>query len=292
VERGPLHADVTRSEAPGPSCGLGSGAQTNAPSVALRALGRRLWTASLCACLGLFGCIEEQRYAVERETISLSENAAPAFIDENDDPVFISQRSFELQIRPPRAERLRDLAELAQGLELPFSRLPWVERDDLELQVDYAVENRSEQPVAVMLFVDGRNEFHVYTPGPNDFHQWERRFLLDPGERLSGVITELEMDEIAVDLATVVNGAPNTAQVVHMHSHSARDPRVAPYIPAAIPALVGMNIGVQTNQAANIHLRVSVRVQDHGDRVCKRGERRWELPEPEVFTPVLIEEDE
>jgi hypothetical protein len=286
VQRGASHTESRQTEAPCAGGSRPSGAQTAAPAL------RRLAAWSLCACLGLFGCLEEQRYAIERETISLSEDAAPAFVDENNDPVFVSQRSFELQIRPPRDERLRELAERARGLELPFPRLPWVDRDDIELQVDYAVENRSEQRVAVMLFVDGRNEFHVYTPGPNDFHQWERRFLLEPGERVSEVITELEMDEIAVDLATVVNGAPNTAQVVHMSSYSGRDPRVAPYIPAAIPALVGMSIGVQTNQAANIHVRVSVRVQDHGDRVCKRGERRWELPEPEVFTPVLIEEEE
>jgi len=203
----------------------------------------------VCACLALFGCLEEQRYAVERETVSLSEDDAPAFVDENDDPVFVAQRNFTLQIRPPRDERLQQLAEQAQGLDLPFSRLPWVEQEAIELQVDYALENRSAESVAVMLFIDGRNEFHVYTPGPGDFHQWERRFLLEPGGRKSGVITELEMDEVAVDLATVVNGAPNTAQVVHTNSQSGRDPRVSSYIPAVIPALVGMAIVHYVGQA-------------------------------------------
>jgi hypothetical protein len=254
-------------------------------------MARRPLLATLgCTCVLLSACLEEQRYAVEREMIRLPADAAPAFVDENDDPVFVAARSFELQIRPPRDEFLQQLAQQAQGRDLPFPRLPWVQEEDLELQVDYAIENRSKQDVSVMLFVDGQNEFHVYTPGPLDLHQWERRFLVQAETRIDGVITERELEEIAYDLATVVNGAPNSAQIVHPQSQSSLDPRAREFIPVVIPGLVALRIGLQTGQAAELRLRVSVRVQDHGDRVSERGEPRWDLPEPEAFVPIIPEE--
>jgi hypothetical protein len=99
------------------------------------------------------------------------------------------------------------------------------------------------------------------------------------------------MDEIATDLATVVNGAPNSNLVVQFQSQSTRDPRVHRYIPDVIPALVAFRMGLQTGEAAPLELRVSVRVQDHGARVAARGEEAWELPTPADFVPVVPEEE-
>jgi hypothetical protein len=47
-----------------------------------------------------------------------------------------------------------------------------------------------------------------------------------------------------------------------------------------------------TNEAANVALEISVRAQDHGDRVPKRGEKLWMLPDPTPFVPVVPEEEE
>jgi hypothetical protein len=246
---------------------------------------------AVLACASLAGCLQEQRYAVERESVWLRDDAEPAFFDEDDDPVFVSQRRFELQIRPPKQQSLDMLARSASGMELPFPRFPWVERDDLELQLDYALENHSEERLSVLVFVDGINEFHEYTPGPEDFHQWERRIEVGPGERVSASISELELDEVAIDLATVVNGAPNSNLVVQFQSQSGRDPRVKEFIPKVIPGLVALRMGVQTGTAAELALRLSVRVQDHGDRVAERGAPRWRLPTPEPFVPVAPEEE-
>lgn len=263
-----------------------------------------LRTAALLFCHGLSslsaGCVEEQRYIVERERVVLPPSTAPAFFGENDTPIFVVSRRFSLPIRPPSELIERTLREAAVGLELPFPRLPWVEEKDLELQVEYVLENRSNQAVSAMVFLDGINEFFAYTPGPEDFHQYERRFLVEAGARVSGRISELQMAEVAIDLATAVNGAPNTALVVHPASQSGRDPRVAAYIPEVIPGLTGFRIGVETEGLGNgpeapapeLVLRLSARAQDSGDKLTSRGETSWELPVPVAFVPVVPEENE
>jgi len=253
-------------------------------------------SACVLVVVGLSGCLEEQRYAVERARVYMPPDSAPAFEDDDDKPVFVSERVFHLQIRPPSAQTLQSLTQAAQGKHLPFPRMPWVERQDLEVRVDYTLENRSDQAVNAMVFLDGIDEFFEYTPGPEDFHQYERRLLVQAHRTARGTISELEMDEVAIDLATVVNGAPNTALVVQFQSQSGRDPRVQQYIPDTVPGLVGFHMGLQSaglgggETAPDLELTLSVRVQDHGDRISSRGEPHWELPTPVPFVPVVPEE--
>jgi hypothetical protein len=240
----------------------------------------------------LSGCIEEQRYAIENESVALTEATPPAFVTEDDDEIFIVTRAFELPITRPKDSDLTRLTSEAEGEGLPFPRLPWVGHNDVELVLDYTLANQGDSTVLASVILNGQNEFNLYTPTALDFNQWERKFSLGPKERVHGSVTELEMDEIAVDLATVVNGAPNSNQVVQFQSQSGRDERIQEFIPSEIPGLVGVTAGIMTNAAANVVLEISVRVQDHGDRVAKRGEKTWMLPEPTPFVPVLLEEEE
>lgn len=241
------------------------------------------------------GCLEEQRYVIENEAVALTEDTPIAFVDEDDNEFYAVERRFELPISEPTEARMMRLFQDAVGMDLPFPRLPWVERRDLELTVDYVVANLANDPVVVNVTLDGENEFHAYRPGPEDFHQWERRIELGPRERVTGSISELEMDEIAIDLATVVNPGPdgellNSNMVVHARSQSSRDERVRDHIPRVVPGLVALRFGLVSPQAQPLVLEVSVRAQDHGGRLCERGEERWELPEPMDFVPVVPEE--
>lgn len=242
--------------------------------------------------LAASACVEEQRFVVENQAVALTADTAPAFVTDDDEEIFIVTRDFEFPIKPPSNKDLDKLTREAEGKDLPFPRMPWIERSDVELQLDYTLANQGDSQVTASVILDGRNEFNLYTPGPEDFHQWERRFLLEPKARVHGTVTELEMDEIAIDLATVVNGAPNSNLVVHFQNQSGLDDRTAEYIPSVIPALVGLTAGIMTNQAANVVLEISVRAQDHGDRVADRGKKAWELPEATPFVPVAPEEDE
>jgi hypothetical protein len=247
---------------------------------------------SLLLCLASGCLLEEQRYVVENEAVALTATTPAAFVTEEDDEIFIVTRDFELPITPAKNADLAKLRARAQGRNLPFERMPWVDSGDIELELAYTIANQGDTDLVAAVILNGRNEFNVYTPTALDFNQWERRIELKAKQRVHGVVTEREMEEIAIDLATVVNGAPNSNLVVHFESQSGRDDRVTPYIPEVIPGLVGLTAGIMTTQAANVVLEISIRAQDHGDRLAKRGERRWELPEPTPFVPVLIDEDE
>ena len=253
-----------------------------------RAVGFSLCCGLLSVALG--ACVEEQRYIVENQEVALTSDTAPAFVTQDDDEIFIVTRDFEFPITPPKDADLAFLAQKGSGLNLPFPRAPWVEHNDIDLQLDYTLANLGDQPITAAVILDGRSEFNLYTPGPEDLNQWERRFLLQPKERVHGTVTELEMDEIAIDLATVVNGAPNSNLVVQFQSQSGRDDRTAQYIPKLIPGLVGIRAGILTNTAGDVALEISVRAQDHGDRVPARGKKSWTLPDPTPFVPVVPED--
>ncbi|MET0343457.1 MAG: hypothetical protein ABW252_20770 [Polyangiales bacterium] len=234
------------------------------------------------------GCLAAQRHELPADPIAITADAQPAFVGENDEPVFRAEQRTMLHLTPPTdAER----ASLAAQPTPPYPRAPWIALDDLELQLDYALESASDMPVVVDVTLDGINEFHAYAPGPEDLHQWARRLALAPRERITGTVTELELHEVAVDLATVVNGAPNSNLVVDPRSQAGRDPRVAAFVPARIPGLIGVLVGLESARAAALTLRFTIRVQDHGERATRRGERAWTAPAPAPFTPVAPEVD-
>lgn len=250
----------------------------------------RLSTASIL--LGsASGCLQEQRYHVLDASVEMTADTPVFFVTEDDDEIFRVDAPFELRITPPSDSAFAALSEPPATDYAPFPRRPWVARDDLTLQLDYAVENHGAETVLVTVTLNGINEFHYYAPGPENFHQWERRVSLSPGARVHGTVTDVELDEIAVDLATVVNGAPNSNLVVDARSQSARDPRVAPYIPKLIPGLVGIRAGLETSRALPLRLELSIRGTDHHDRAAKRGEHAWTLPEPQPFTPIVPDID-
>jgi hypothetical protein len=118
-----------------------------------------------------------------------------------------------------------------------------------------------------------------------DFSQWEYVVRIAPFETIHDTIREAEIDEVEVDLATVVNGAPNSNQIVHFESQSATDPRAAPYIPEMIPGLTGFRLGIRSGSAADLVLEASVRVRDEGDRIETDEAEVWVLPVPATFAP-------
>ena len=202
-----------------------------------------------------------------------------------------------LDVIAPGDVALEDLRVAAEQFEgLPFPRLPWVDREDLGIQVDFVLSNLDDEEREIAVIVNGFNEFDEYEPGVTviddepvvDFAQWERLYELEPQQRIARTLREEDFDEIAVDLATVVNGAPNSNQIVFYENKSSSDPRAEPYIPEVIPGLVGFRLGMRTTAAANVLLEATVRVRDRGERLVQEdGEILQATPEP--FTPVVPE---
>lgn len=258
---------------------------------------RTLAIAVLLAAL-LAGCGEERRYIGDNGIyqLALAEDTAPALTSE-DGALYIVETRISLPVARPADTTLQDLRMAAANYEgLPFPRLPLVERDDLAIQVEFTLSNLDDQRRQVAVIMNGFNEFDEYMPGATivddelivDFSQWERLIELGPKQRITRTIREEEFDEAAVDLATVVNGAPNPQQVVFFENKSATDERARPYIPAVIPGLLGFRIGLRATQPGRIVLEASVRVRDGEELLADDNDALFEVM-PEPFMPTLAE---
>jgi hypothetical protein len=135
-----------------------------------------------------------------------------------------------------------------------------------------------------------------------DFAQWERTYRLPAGERRSITVREEELDEVAVDLASVVNNMDcsflaNT--IVYFMNQSAHDRRSMACIPPTVPGLVGARIGIRVQggitddgatmaRAPRAVVEAAVRLRDRRDRVAAATEVPWTLPTPTPFTPPVM----
>jgi hypothetical protein len=188
---------------------------------------------------------------------------------------------------------LQDLRQAAESYDdLPYRRLPWVQRGDVEVEVDFSLTNLDDETHQASVIVNGFNEFHEYVPGvivvddeaTAEFAQWERLYELGPRERIERTIREEQLDEVAVDLATVVNGADNPNNVVFFENQSGSDERNREFIPAVVPGLMGLRLGLRGREAANLLLEATVRVRDTADRLASEGEEPFRT-NPEPFMP-------
>lgn len=253
---------------------------------------------AIVLALALAACAEERRYVGDGVyTVALSADTEAA-METEEGALFIVERRIDLPIQQPAESVLSDLAQGAEGRQLPFSRLPWVERGDVETQIDFVISSLDDEEHDIGVIVNGYNEFHEYVPGVieiedepvPEFSQWERVYTLAAGQRLTGTVREDELDEVAVDLATVVNGAPSSAEIVYFENHSSDDPRAQEFIPSVIPGLAGVRVGLRTLEAAVVVLEVTIRVRDVNDKLAEDGDAVL-MPMPEEFAPVS-EEDE
>jgi hypothetical protein len=255
--------------------------------------------AAAAAALG--ACNDERRYIGDDGLyqVALTENTAPAF-EAEDDALYVVETRVELPVLVPTETSLADLQQAVSGFpDLPFPRMPWVERGDLPIEVDFTLSNLDDDTRQVAVIVNGFNEFDEYEPGVTviddeavvDFSQWERLYELEPLQRLNYTIREEDFDEVAVDLATVVNGAPNSNAIVFFENKSVSDERSQEYIPDVIPGLAGFRIGLRATEAANVLLEATVRVRNAGDRLADEGDLTMEIY-PEPFMPVVAEDEE
>lgn len=257
-----------------------------------------LWAGALSLLLvASVGCNDERRYVGDdgRYQVALDESTPAAFMND-EASLFIVETRVELPIRDPGAAVLRDLRQAADAVDdLPFPRMPWVERGDAEVEIDFVLMSFADREVDVAVIVNGFNEFDEYMPGVSvideqavpDYSQWERLFRLEPMQRIEYTIREEQLDEVAVDLATVVNGAPNPHEVVFFENHSSSDERAQPFIPEVIPGLMGVRLGLRSEQAVPILLEATVRVRDTADVLADEDERIFEV-EPDEFVPAAV----
>lgn len=200
----------------------------------------------------------------------------------------------------------------------PYGRYPWVTLNDLDVQVSWTISNLDDEEHIVQMLVDPWNEFGRYYPGlqltnaddeeymPN-FSGIDKRYIV-PGKsagaasRLHGTYTFTDLQEVAIDLATVMSliAAPPTAEdeeedptvtytnhAFHSQNRSDDDPLVAAWVPKVVAGLTGLDIGFRTYESANIAIEVAIELVDKsGKRVRREGEEEKPLlaPTEELIT--------
>lgn len=236
-------------------------------------------------------CIQEESYVGEAGFYSFAMTTdTPPFVMAEENSLYILETRVELPITIPTPE---ELAELGMQAPAPLPRMPWVGRRDLVIEIDLSVTNLMDEEREVGVSLNGISEFHEYVPGfeivddeavPN-FNGWEHSLALGPHETWNQTIQTAELDEVAVDLATIGNMAPNPNMIVYFENQSAHDERAAPYIPSVIPGLVGFRLGLFAFAASNIVVEASVRVIDDNSRLADPEEPMdwWELPAPMIL---------
>jgi hypothetical protein len=268
-----------------------------------------------CSVLGwsTCGCSSEETERLDPSVVAMDRSVAPIY-DDGEMTLYEVKQSLRLPVITPGELNLQ---RLYQTPVEPFGRLPWVSNEDLKVQVGFTLSNLDADEHVVEVLIDPWNEFGRYWPGLQviDAEEGEllpnlsginERFLLrgtDAGEasRIYGTFTYDDMDELAIDFATVMNIIENfEGQVLeegemdprvtyanHAFSRSNRSynsPLIAPYRPDVIPGLVGFDFGLRTEEQANIALEVFVEIVDvRGDRLMQeQGDHPLPIPDQQI----------
>ncbi|MBC7173895.1 MAG: hypothetical protein H5U40_15750, partial [Polyangiaceae bacterium] len=164
------------------------------------------------------------------------------------------------------------------------------------VEVDYVLINLDDAPHRVTVVANPINEFHEYSPGVvlddedifAEFAGYERLVEVPALGRLTGKIRREQVDEMAADLASVVQpDVTNPNTFMHPDSQSDRDPRAIPFVPRVVPGLVGIKMGLRIEEPSNVVCELTIRVRDDEDRIVRESEA-WQLPAPIIFEPSSI----
>ena len=269
----------------------------------------RLWLLLVAGSVGLSACTDDDTRRLDPVSVAMIGDASFAPVYSDDElTIYETKTSLMLPIVAPRPAQLERLGSDASD---PFERLPWVGRDDVLVQVTWTLSNLDATSHNVWVMLDPWNEFGRYEPAVHieddtavrDFSGIDMLFALpglddDAEPRIVGTFTFDDMDELAVDFATVFkilnDAAPVDAEeedpratlinhAFNVRDRSHRSPLLAPYRPSVVPGLVGFDFGLRTSEPANVALEIVVEMRDEGDRVAKRGESVPLLEPPEAI---------
>ncbi len=266
---------------------------------------------TVCLVWGTVGCgAEEEQRTLEPARVAMNESVAPIY-DDGELTIYEVKAPFQLPIAAPDRQS-RD-ALRRQNVE-PYGAMPWVQNDQVRVQISWVISNLSPETANVELIIDPWNEFGRYWPGVTVIDEQEGEALPNlsgydryievpgtdaPGEaRVHGVITFDAMHELAIDFATAINiiehpppddgSLPYGASTLvnhafDIHNASKNDLLVSSYIPEVIAGLTGFDFGLRSVGEPGLWgLEIVVEVVDTGDqRVLERDSTDPMLEMPE-----------
>jgi hypothetical protein len=287
LRSGVLSPDATRARSPS--------------SQLLIVLGALLFASSAIHCGA-----ESDKQTYDPVALGMTSNDPPLY-DDGETTFYEVRRPISLPILPPSES---DLMVLSPALP-PYPRTPWITIKDVKVQVAWTISNLDQEAHNVEVLLDPWNEFARYVPGVSvgdeeavpDLSGIDLLTRVEGMSRKKGIFTFEDMDEVAIDLATVqnilvttagtmtegVNGLVNHAFEIHNRSND--DRLVKAYIPPSIAGLVGFDIGLRTFEPSNVAIEIIVEVTDHaGNRVSDHAlaidGTMWITPAATVTAPM------
>lgn len=272
--------------------------------------------------LGTVACgTNDEKRTLEPIQLGMTSNMG-AIYDDGEMQLYEVKLAVQFPIRAPDAD---EVAALEPGVQ-PYNIEPFILNEDVKVQISWTLSNLDADSHYVELLIDPWNEFGRYWPGLSVVDAEDEESLPNlsgkdipfdlPGvnddnrpSRKHGVFTFQDMDELAIDFATVMqimltapppdptmDAADNPAVALVNHAFaienkSYKDPYVAKYIPGTIAGLVGIDLGLRTHEPANIAVEIVVEVVGKGedsDKVIAREDDgdTPRLPIPATFITI------
>lgn len=255
--------------------------------------------------LGLLGCNLQQSYVTPNGQMVVQlamPPGTPPIAMSRDSVLYSVETDVYFPLREPTAA---EMATMHASSPVPFASMPFAQRGDYEVEITLVITNVDTMRIATTATINGINEFNRYLPGFSindnaivpDFSQWERTWSLAPGERRQITIREEELDEVATDLASVVNTSvvfstdPTTMmsvtcsdmanELVYFANQSSIDARSRMCVPTVIPALVGFVLGLRAegdpgSPPPMVAIEASVRLRDIHPHLALTG-TQWDV---------------
>jgi hypothetical protein len=253
----------------------------------------------LAATLAIAGCGGDRTRGLDPVAFAMTSNVTP-FYDDGELKLYETQSPVNLPIKKPSDPERAALG----GAIGPFSHHPWVTTDQVSVQVTWTLANLDKEDHAVKVLVDPWNEFGRYVPGitidgdnavPNLSGIDESYDLPGLGSgrpsRIQHTFSFDDMDELAADFATAINVITKVTPPPAMAGQVQVDPRAGlvnhafnvqnrrgespytdAYVPKVIPALVGFDLGIRTQEPVNVALEFTIEIVDHdGGKVVVEG---------------------
>ena len=239
--------------------------------------------------------------------LGMTSTMTPYYSDENT-TLYEAQTPVPLPVMKPTGT----LGAAPSGT--PYPHAPWLLASDESLEVHYTISNIDSQDHYVWLLIDPWNEFVRWNPGvtvvddeetePN--YGYDQYFVIPAMSRVEGTLTTDDMQEIATKLAAVenlltspqamqaettdggtVDGYDPTSIANNIFNPQNRsnggDALYTPWIPSVIAGLTGFDLGIRTEEQANIAVEVTINVQDlSGDRFVPADSTQPEIGVPPV----------
>jgi len=204
--------------------------------------------------LGAAGCTQDPVYVPAPDQIEVdpenpldpeNPNLATATMDLPYDLAYLTEDAAYLRDRVDRLRAINAALEAASQAPLADDQYPLVRLDQLEIEIEWAIENLSDDPGQARIHVNGANPYFSYVPAnfivpaaPGDEEDPPPPPLsgdipIDVAGRqvLTGVFREDQLREAAIDLEIVTRGGVNPFAAMLSIHEDIENVLDVPYIP-------------------------------------------------------------